>query len=62
VGSGWQAYLNGRAVHPFDDTHEHHRPPRWGTDAIVLMTIAERFDAALATGKYDALFTTDVEQ
>jgi hypothetical protein len=62
-GSGWQAHLKGQVVHLFDNTHEHHVTVYLdqGADAKVLATIAERFDAALATGKYDALFTTDVE-
>ena len=63
-GSGWQAHLKGQVVHLFDNTHEHHVTVYLdqGADAKVLATIAERFDAALATGKYDALFTTDVER
>ena len=63
-GTGWQAHLNGQVVHLFDNTREHHVTIYLdqGADTKVLATIAERFDAALATGKYDALFTTDVER
>ena len=63
-GSGWQAHINGQVVHLFDNTHEHHVTVfgDQGADTKVIATIAERFDAALATGKYDALFTTDVER
>jgi hypothetical protein len=63
-GSGWQAHLNGQVVHLYDNTHEHHVTAYLdqGADAKVLATIAERFDAALATGKYDTLFTTDAER
>ena len=62
--SGWQAHLDGTVLHLFDNTSEHHvtiyLDP--GANTKVLATIAERFDAALATGKYDALFTPDVER
>jgi len=62
--SGWQAHLNGTVLHLFDNTSEHHVTIYLdqGGDPKVLATIAERFDAALATGKYDALFTPDVER
>ena len=64
AASGWQAHLNGMVLHLFDNTSEHHVTIYLdqGADTTVLATIAERFDAALATGKYDALFTPDVER
>lgn len=64
AASGWQAHLNGTVLHLFDNTSEHHVTIYLdqGGDTKVLATIAERFDAALATGKYDALFTPDVER
>jgi len=64
AASGWQAHLNGTVLHLFDNTSEHHVTIYLdqGADTTVLATIAERFDAALATGKYDALFTPDVER
>jgi len=64
AASGWQAHLNGTILHLFDNTSEHHVTIYLdqGGDTKVLAAIAERFDAALATGKYDALFTTDVER
>jgi len=64
AASGWQAHLNGTLLHLFDNTSEHHVTIYLdqGGDTKVLATIAERFDAALATGKYDALFTPDVER
>jgi hypothetical protein len=64
AASGWQAHFNGQIIHLFDNANEHHVTVYLdpGADVKVLATIAERFDAALATGKYDALFTTDVEQ
>jgi len=64
AASGWQAHLDGTVLHLFDNTSEHH-VTIWldqGGDQKVLARIAERFDAALATGKYDALFTPDVER
>jgi hypothetical protein len=62
--SGWQAHLNGTVLHLFDNTSEHHVTIYLdqGADTKALATIAERFDAALATGKYDALFTPEVER
>ena len=64
ASTGWQAHLNGTVLHLFDNTSEHHVTIYLdqGGDPKVLATIAERFDAALATGKYDALFTPDVER
>ena len=64
AASGWQAHLNGTVLHLFDNTSEHHVTIYLdqGADTKVLATIAERFDAALATGKYDALFTPEVER
>jgi len=64
AASGWQAHLNGTVLHLFDNTSEHHVTIYLdqGGDTKVLAAIAERFDAALATGKYDALFTPDVER
>jgi hypothetical protein len=64
AASGWQAHLTGTVLHLFDNTSEHHVTIYLdqGADTKVLATIAERFDAALATGKYDALFTPEVER
>jgi hypothetical protein len=64
AASGWQAHLNGTLLHLFDNTSEHHVTIYLdqGADTNVLATIAERFDAALATGKYDALFTPEAER
>ncbi|MBW8770983.1 MAG: hypothetical protein JF589_14600 [Gemmatimonadetes bacterium] len=64
AASGWQAHLDGTVLFLFDNTSEHH-VTIWldqGGDQKILARIAERFDAALATGKYDALFTPDVER
>ena len=55
---GYQAHVNGQIVHVIDSDHDHHigiYMDRVG-DTKLVVTIAERFDAALATGKYDALF------
>ena len=61
AGSGFQAHVNGQIVHLSDNDREHHVSIYMdrGTDTKLVVTIAHRFDAALATGKYDALFTTD---
>jgi hypothetical protein len=60
AASGWQAHLNGQVIHLYDNDHEHHVSIFMdrGNDSRLVATIAERFDAALATGKYDSLFTT----
>ncbi|MEO8564063.1 MAG: hypothetical protein ABI601_18425 [bacterium] len=61
TASGFQMHVNGQVVHLFDNDSEHHVSiyMDFDTDTRLVATIAERFDAALATGKYDALFTTD---
>ena len=61
ASSSFQAHIDGQLVHLYENEHEHHVSIFMdrGKDSRLVATIAERFDAALATGKYDALFTTD---
>jgi hypothetical protein len=51
--------VNGQLVHVIESESEHHIGVFMdrGGDSKLVGTVAERFDAALATGKYDALFT-----
>jgi hypothetical protein len=61
ASSSFQAHIDGQLVHLYENDHEHHVSVFMdrGKDARLVSTIAERFDAELATGKYDSLFTTD---
>lgn len=58
---GYQAHVNGQIVHVINDTNDHHVGiyVNRGANSRLVVTMGERFDAALATGKYDALFTPE---
>jgi hypothetical protein len=57
---GYDVHIDGKLVHLFENENEHHVSifMERGEDTRLVATIAERFDAALATGKYDAMFAT----
>ena len=61
ASSSYEAHIDGQLVHLYENESEHHVSIFMDRDkdSRLVATIAERFDAALATGKYDSLFTTD---
>jgi len=62
ASSSRELRIGGQLVHLFEN--EHHHVAIYmdrESDSRLVARIAERFDAALATGKYDALFTTDAD-
>jgi hypothetical protein len=58
AASSYQVHVDGQVVHVSNDESDHHVGIYIdsGKDSRLVTKIGERFDAALATGKYDALF------
>jgi hypothetical protein len=56
---GYQVHVDGQVVHVFNNEDYHHVGVfmERDTDTRLVETIGQRFDAALATGRYDGLFT-----
>jgi hypothetical protein len=55
---GFQVHIDGQVVHVMliEDSHQVSVFMNRGTDSEIVAAIAQRFDSALATGKYDKLF------
>ena len=56
---GYQVHIDDKLVHVINNESEHKVSVYmdYGADTQIVETIGERFNAELATGKYDALFT-----
>jgi len=59
AAAGYRVHVEGKPVHVIHDESAHRVGVYMdrGTDSRIVVKIGERFDAALATGRYDGLFT-----